>query len=70
METMGRCHLPGEVKIVEDNQVQVAVMVKSGPHYKWPAATDCIFYPLEDVVKKLKPPVVKTARGAFAFIAK
>lgn len=61
---------PGEVKVVGDDEVKVAVMVASGSHFKWPPIEDCIFYPLTDVVMMLSPPIVKSARGTFDFIEK
>ena len=61
---------PGEVKAIGDREVKVAVMISSGGHYKWPPVEDCIFYCLEDVVMKLGPPIVKSARGTFDFVEK
>ena len=61
---------PGEVRGISGKEVKVAVMISSGSHYKWPSVEDCIPYPLEDVVMKLSPPVVKSARGTFAFAEK
>jgi len=62
---------PGEVKAIGDQEVQVAVMIPAGSHYKWPQGGDCIFYKLTDVVRrKLSPPIVKSARGTFDFTEK
>lgn len=51
------------------DEVKVSVMVPSGSGslFKWPTEEDVIFYRLEDVVMKLKPPAVKSSRGAFEF---
>jgi len=61
---------PGEVREVGEKEVKVSAMVKSGKFYKWPASEDCIFYPIDNVVKKLQPPTVKSARGTFEFLEK
>ena len=58
---------PGEVKVVGHEEVKVSVMVPSGSLFKWPAVEDCIFYRIENVIRKLNPPTVKSARGAFEF---
>ena len=58
---------PGEVKVVGHGEVKVNVMVPSGSLFKWPAVEDSIFYRMEDVIKKLNPPTLKSARGTFEF---
>ena len=61
----------GEVKAVGEQEVQVSVMVPSGAtRFKWPAVKDAIFYKMEDVLMKLQPPILKSARGSFQFAEK
>lgn len=62
-----RSTFPGEVKVVGHDEVKVNVMVPSGSLFKWPAVEDFIFYRMEDVIRKLNPPTVKSARGTFEF---
>lgn len=59
---------PGEVKGIGEQEINVSVMVPSGSHFKWPAIEDSIFYQMTDVIKKLSPPVLKSARGTFEFL--
>lgn len=61
---------PGEVKVVHQDETKVSVMVASGSQYRWPLVEDCIFYPLMNVIRKLSPPVIKSARGIFDFVEK
>lgn len=58
---------PGEVREVGDQEVKVSDIIKSGKYYKWPNSEDCIFYAVQDVIMKLQPPTVKSARGTFEF---
>lgn len=59
---------PGEVKAVGEEEVQVSAMVPSGTTcFKWPSVEDTIFYKLKDVLRKLEPPVLKSARGTYQF---
>jgi len=58
---------PGEVRELGDREVKVSVMVKSGKLYKWPTSEDCIFYPIRNIIMKLQPPTLKSARGTFEF---
>ena len=49
-------------------EVKVSVMVPSGTcYYKWPANEDAIFYDMKNVIRQLKPPIVKSARGVYEF---
>ncbi|XP_063222491.1 uncharacterized protein LOC134531000 isoform X3 [Bacillus rossius redtenbacheri] len=61
---------PGEVVDASGDQVQVSVMVPTGPphHFKWPRQPDCICYLKEDVAREISPPVVVNNRGLFKFI--
>jgi len=61
---------PGEVKVIGDNELKVSVMVPSGAHFKWPAVEDSIYYPMQNVIRKLQPPILKSARGTFEFFEK
>ena len=66
----GSC-FPGEVKAVVKEEVQVSVMIPSGSiFYKWPTPEDSIFYQMDNVVRKLKPPILKSARGTYEFLEK
>jgi len=56
---------PGEVKELGIHEIKVSVMVPSGPNFKWPATEDAIFYRMGDVIQKLQPPIVKSARRNF-----
>ena len=58
---------PGEVRELGDREVKVSVMVKSGKLYKWPTSEVCIFYPIRNIIMKLQPPTLKSARGTFEF---
>jgi len=58
---------PGEVSGIGDQEIQVSVMIPSGSYYKWPVVKDCIYYKMSDVVQKLSPPILKSARGTFEF---
>ena len=59
---------PGEVKKICNDEIKVSVMVPSGSYFKWPKDEDAIFYPVANVIKSLKPPVIKSSRGTFEFI--
>lgn len=52
---------PGEIKVVEEEEVKVNVMVRSGSGFQWPTLPDCIFYSLSNVIKKLEPPNLQSA---------
>ena len=43
---------PGEVKEVGDGEVKVSTMMKSEKYYKRPPSEDCIFYQVENVIRK------------------
>jgi len=59
---------PGEVQLVVLPDVQEKVMIPSGANfYKWPTDDDAIFYSLDQIVMKLSPPTIKSARGAYEF---
>ena len=58
---------PGEVKVVGQDEMKVSVMVPSGSLFKWPLVEDAIFYRHENVIMKLNPPTLKSARGAYKF---
>ena len=58
---------PGEVTAVEDGDIEVNVMHKSGGAWKWPVKADKIFYPAESIVKRLNPPRAAGSRGQFVF---
>ena len=45
----------------------MSAMVKSGKYYKWPTSEDCIFHPVNNVIMKLQPSTVKSARGTSEF---
>lgn len=62
---------PGEVKEIACDELRVSVMIPSGAsYYKWPAAEDSVFYAMKNVVMKLKPPAIKSARGTYEFSEK
>jgi len=62
---------PGEVKEIGRDELKVSVMVPSGANYfKWPASEDSIFYHIKNVMMKLKPPTIKSARGTYEFSEK
>jgi hypothetical protein len=61
------CLFPGEIKSVNQGEAQVSVMIPSGSYFKWPSVMDSIFYSFANIVKKLNPPVLKSARGTFEF---
>jgi len=61
---------PGEVREVGDKEVKVSAMIKSGKYYKWPTSENCIYYAVNNVVMKLQPPTVQSARGTFNFTEK
>ena len=60
---------PGEITSTSsDNQdVEVRVMHKSGSGWKWPTREDNIFYKVEDIECKIKPPTSAGSRGQFVF---
>lgn len=61
---------PGVVKAIEKGELKVSVMVRSGTRYKWPQVEDAIFYKMKDVIRKLSPPVLMSARGTYEFCEK
>jgi hypothetical protein len=62
---------PGEVKEIGFDELKVSVMVPSGTnYYKWPPSEDSIFYNMKNVMMKLKPPTLKSARGTYEFSEK
>lgn len=62
---------PGEIKLVEGEEVKVTVMIPSGSRYfKWPTVEDAIFYKTENVIRKLHPPTLKSSRGTYEFSEK
>lgn len=61
------CLFPGEIKMINQGEAQVSVMVPSGSYFKWPSVVDSIFYSFDNIVKKLNPPELKSARGTFEF---
>jgi len=61
---------PGEVKSIKNQEVEVSVMVPSGSGFKWPVKVNCIFYKMENVIKKLQAPAphfTTSSRGTFVF---
>ena len=55
---------PGEVREIACQELKVSVMIPSGSHhYRWPDTGDVIFYDSENVIMKLSPPILKSARG-------
>lgn len=60
---------PGIVTKVKELEVEVNVMYvsKTGAYYKWPEEEDKIFYPLENVIKKIAPTTFVGKRGHFSF---
>ena len=50
-------YFPGSVQKKNENSVRVSVMCMAGLRkWKWPDREDSIFYPREDILKKLSPP--------------
>ena len=61
-------NFPGEVTDIKHGDLYVSVMHKSGKFWKWPEfGRDKIWYTVENVVKKINPPVVAGNRGQFSF---
>ena len=62
-------HFPGEIiSVADDNgDVKVNVMHKAGAYWKWPRIKDNILYRMENIVKKISPPVVAGTRGTVQF---
>lgn len=63
-------HFPGEITSVADDDsgdVRVNVMHKAGAYWKWPCTKDNILYKMENIIKKISPPVVAGTRGQFNF---
>lgn len=52
---------PGEIMVIEEEEVKVSVMVRSGSGFQWPTPSDCLFYSLTNVIKKLEPPNLQSA---------
>lgn len=57
----------GEITALEENDIQVNVMHKSGNGWKWPSIPDNIFYPKNNIIQSLKPPFAASSRGQFLF---
>jgi len=67
----GESMFPGEVKEIGMADLKVSVMVPFGAtYYKWPASEDCIFYNMNNVIMKLKAPILKSSRGTYEFLEK
>ena len=59
-------NFPGEVsEILSDGRVEVNVMCPSGNGWKWPEKEDKIPYEIDEVLKKIEPPVPTGSRGQF-----
>ena len=60
---------PGEITSTssENQDVEVRVMHKNGSGWKWPTRDDKIFYKVEDIECKIKPPTAAGSRGQFVF---
>ena len=58
---------PCEVKDIGKDVVKVAVMIPSGSSYIWLKVEDSIFYTLKNVLRKIRPPILKSTRGRFLF---
>jgi len=61
--------VPGEVTCIDDNNIEVYVMIRSGRAWKWLTPEDKLFYTKEDVLHKNNPPSVAGNHGQFTFSA-
>jgi hypothetical protein len=58
---------PGEVTLVDNNDIEVNVMHKSGNAWRWPAKDDKIFYDRQNILRVVNPPKAAGNRGQFLF---
>lgn len=54
---------PGEITLIENNDIEVNVMHKSG----WPSKADKIFYECKKILHVVDPPKAAGHRGQFLF---
>ena len=55
---------PGEVTEINDDDVEVSVMHKSGKNWKWPSPVDKILYRKQDVADIISPPKLLVLVGS------
>ena len=57
----------GEITVIDNNDVEVNVMHKSGSAWRWPAKADKIFYERQNILRVINPPKAAGNRGQFLF---
>lgn len=60
-------YYPGRIKNINtaNNSYFISSMIQSGFNFRWPTKEDQLWFPLADIICKIKPPVPVNSRGTF-----
>lgn len=59
-------YFPGTITEIRPEEAKISSMQKSVKSWKWPDPKDEIFYPFDDIIRRIKPPKPINRRGLFS----